>query len=113
MPKVSGVQTRTVSGLLLGSLGKKCHLDVASVENCREYYKGEGGGFPRVRAVDCSLGVSGKCVIWMWLRWRTTENTIRGKVVASPEFGLWTAPWESRENVSFGCGFGGELQKIL
>ncbi len=28
--------------------GKKCHLDVASVESCREYYMGEGGGFPRV-----------------------------------------------------------------
>jgi hypothetical protein len=26
-------------------------LDVASVERCREYYMGEGGGFPQVRAV--------------------------------------------------------------
>jgi hypothetical protein len=51
MPKVSGVQTGTISRLLLGSPGKKCHSDVASVESCREYYKGEGGGFPRVRAV--------------------------------------------------------------
>jgi hypothetical protein len=51
MPKVSGVQTGTVSGLLLESPGKKCHSDVASVKSCREYYKGEGGGFPRVRAV--------------------------------------------------------------
>jgi hypothetical protein len=51
MPKVPEVQTRTVSGLLLGSLGKKCHSDVASTESCREYYMGEGGGFPRVRAV--------------------------------------------------------------
>jgi hypothetical protein len=41
----------TVSGLHLGSPGKKSHLDVASVWSCREYYKGEGGGFPRVRAV--------------------------------------------------------------
>jgi hypothetical protein len=46
MPKVSGVQTGTISGLLLGSLGKKCHSDVASAESCKEYYKGEGGGFP-------------------------------------------------------------------
>jgi hypothetical protein len=37
----------TVSGLLLGSR----HLDVASARSCREYYKGEGGGFPRVRAM--------------------------------------------------------------
>jgi hypothetical protein len=50
-PKVSGVQTGTVSGLHLESPGKKSHLDVASVRSCREYYKGEGGGFPRVRAV--------------------------------------------------------------
>jgi hypothetical protein len=51
MPKVSGVQTGTVSGLLLESPKKKCHSDVASTESCREYYMGEGGGFPQVRAV--------------------------------------------------------------
>jgi hypothetical protein len=51
MPKVPGVQIGIVSGLLLGNLGKKCHSDVASAESCREFYKGEGGGFPRVRAV--------------------------------------------------------------
>jgi hypothetical protein len=50
-PKVSGVQTGTVSGLHLGSPGKKSHLDVASTRSCRKYYNGEGGGFPRVRAV--------------------------------------------------------------
>jgi hypothetical protein len=49
--KVPGVQTETLSGLHLGSPGKKSHLDVASVRSCREYYKGEGVGFPRVRAV--------------------------------------------------------------
>jgi len=46
MPKVPRVQLGTVSGLLLGSPGKKCHSDVASVGSCREYYMGEGGGFP-------------------------------------------------------------------
>ncbi len=45
------VQTRTVSGLLLGSLGIKSHSDVGVVERHREYYMGEGDGFPRVRAV--------------------------------------------------------------
>jgi hypothetical protein len=30
---------------------KKSHLDVASAERCRVYYMGEGGGFPRVRAM--------------------------------------------------------------
>jgi len=51
MPKVPGVQLGTVWGLLFGSLGKKCHLDVASVGSCREYYMGEGGGFPQVQVV--------------------------------------------------------------
>jgi len=41
----------TISGLQLGSLGKKSHLDVAPVERCIEYYMGEGGGFPWVWAV--------------------------------------------------------------
>ncbi len=41
----------TVSGLHLESLGKKSHLNVASVRSCKEYYKGEGGGFPRVQAM--------------------------------------------------------------
>jgi hypothetical protein len=50
-PKVPRVQTGTVSGLHFGSPGKKCHSDVASTGECKEYYMGEGGGFPRVRAV--------------------------------------------------------------
>jgi hypothetical protein len=33
------------------SCGTKSHLDVATVEKCRVYYKGEGGGFPQVQAV--------------------------------------------------------------
>jgi hypothetical protein len=49
--KSLGTSFGTVSGLQLGSPGKKSHLDVASAESCREYYKGEGDGFPRVRAV--------------------------------------------------------------
>ncbi len=43
----------TISGLQLGSPGKKSHLDVVSAGCRREYYMGEGGGFPRVRAVVC------------------------------------------------------------
>jgi hypothetical protein len=49
--KVSGVQTELVSGLHFGSPGKKSHLDASAAERCREYYMGEGGGFPRVQAV--------------------------------------------------------------
>jgi hypothetical protein len=40
-----------VSGLLLGSPGTKNHLGVGAVERHKEYYMGEGGGFPRIRAV--------------------------------------------------------------
>jgi hypothetical protein len=43
----------TISGLQLGSPGKKSHLDVVSARHRREYYMGEGGGFPQVRAVVC------------------------------------------------------------
>jgi len=51
MPKVSGVQTGTVSGLHFGSPEKKCHSDASAAVRCREYYMGEGGGFPRVWAM--------------------------------------------------------------
>jgi len=44
--KVAGVPFGAISGLSLGSPGKNSHLDVAFVESCRVYYKGEGGGFP-------------------------------------------------------------------
>jgi hypothetical protein len=86
MPKVPRVQTGTVSGLHLGSLGKKSHLDVASARSCREYYKGEGGGFPPSlgRGVSCESelahGLSqhqmhaewlltNSCWFWMQVAW--------------------------------------------
>jgi hypothetical protein len=47
----SGSPAGTISGLHFGSPGNLCHLDVASMACCREYYMGEGAGFPRVRAV--------------------------------------------------------------
>jgi hypothetical protein len=50
-PKVAGVLTMRISGLPLGSPRTKSHLDVAHVERRKIYYKGEGGGFPQVRAV--------------------------------------------------------------
>ncbi len=37
--------------LPLGSPRTKCHLDVAPMERRKEYYKGEGGGFPQDRVV--------------------------------------------------------------
>jgi hypothetical protein len=40
-----------ISGLPNGSLETKSHSDATPVEWCRVCYMGEGGGFPRVRAV--------------------------------------------------------------
>ncbi len=57
-PKVAGVLAMGILGLPLTSPGTKGHLHVAPMESCREYYKGEGGGFPQVWVV-VSL-VSGK-----------------------------------------------------
>jgi len=41
-----GVQTVAVLGLLLGSPGTKRHSDVGATRRHKEYYMGEGGGFP-------------------------------------------------------------------
>jgi len=49
--KVPGFHTEIVSRLLLGRPETKSHSNVGVVERCREYYMGEGGGFPRVQAV--------------------------------------------------------------
>jgi hypothetical protein len=50
-PKVVGVLVVGISGLSLGSPRTKCHLDVVFMERHKEYYKGDGGGFPQVRAM--------------------------------------------------------------
>ncbi len=60
--KVAGIPTVTISGLPLGSPGTKSHLDVTPMEGHRVHYKGEGGGFPQVRAV-----VSLVCPSCLWL----------------------------------------------
>ncbi len=49
--KVAGVLVVTILGFPLGSPRTKSHLNVAPVESYKVYYKGEGGGFPQVRAV--------------------------------------------------------------
>jgi hypothetical protein len=56
--QVMGVLVVGISGLPLWSSRTKSHLDVAPMENCRLYYKGEGGGFPQVRAVVCLVSLS-------------------------------------------------------
>ncbi len=40
-----------ILGLLLGSPRTKRHSDVGATRRHRKYYMGEGGGFPRVRAL--------------------------------------------------------------
>jgi hypothetical protein len=64
--KVPGVLAGGISEVPRGSPtrvpGEKSHLDVGPVERCRVYYKGEGGGFPQVRAV-----VSLVCSCRPWL----------------------------------------------
>jgi hypothetical protein len=60
--KVPRVPFGAISGLPRGSPGKNSHLDVGSVESHKVYYKGEGGGFPQVRAV-----VSLVCPCCPWL----------------------------------------------
>jgi hypothetical protein len=71
MPKVPGVQTGTVSGLHFGSPRKKWHSDVGAAESRREYYMGEGGGFPRVRAVVSQVN---PCCPWLVLTPRVFQN---------------------------------------
>jgi hypothetical protein len=39
------------------------------------------------------LGNPGNKSIWMWVPWSNAENTIWGKVVASPESGPWWVKW--------------------
>jgi len=50
-PKVTRVLTLAISGLPLRSLGTKSHLDVGPMGSHKVYYKGEGVGFPQVRAM--------------------------------------------------------------
>ncbi len=44
--------------------GEKSHLDVGSIAKHKVYYKGEGGGFPQVRAV---MSLVCPCCSWLVL----------------------------------------------
>ncbi len=57
-PKVAGVPTLAILGFPFGSPRTKNHLDVSLVERHEIYYKGEGGGFPQVRAVVSLVSLS-------------------------------------------------------
>ncbi len=81
-PKVVGVLTLRISRLPSGT---KSHLDVAPVERCRVYYKGEGGGFPQVR-VMVSL-VSPNCP-WLFLTPKVLQQCTKHLVLVLCRF-LW------------------------
>jgi hypothetical protein len=50
-PQSRGISTLGISRLPLGNLGTKCHLGAGPVARHKVYYKGEGGGFPQIRAM--------------------------------------------------------------
>jgi hypothetical protein len=60
--KIARVPVVGISKLPLGTLGTKSRLDVAPMESCKVYHKGEGGGFPQVQVV-----VSLMCPSCSWL----------------------------------------------
>ncbi len=53
-----------------GIPGEKSHLDVGPMANHRVYYKGEGGGFPQVRAV---VSLVCPCCPWLVLTLRVFQ----------------------------------------
>jgi len=59
---IQGLLAKLCGSKVAGVPGEKSHLDVGPVERCRVYYKGEGDGFPQVRAV-----VSLVCPCCPWL----------------------------------------------
>ncbi len=58
IPTTLGIPTLRISGPPFGSPVTKCHLDVGLVERHKVYYKGEGDGFPQVRAVVSLVSLS-------------------------------------------------------
>jgi hypothetical protein len=70
-PKVLKVQTGTISRLILGSPRTKSHSNVGVMGKFKEYYMGEGGGFPRVRAVVSQVN---PCCPWLVLTPRVISN---------------------------------------
>jgi hypothetical protein len=62
--KVARVPIFEISRLLTWESQEKWHLDVALVVNHKEYYKGEGGGFPQVWAM---MNFVGSCMLVVWL----------------------------------------------
>ncbi len=56
--KLTGVPNVGILGLPLGNLETKWHLSVGHVAKHKIYYKGEGGGFPQIRALVSLVNLS-------------------------------------------------------
>jgi hypothetical protein len=76
--EVPGIKIGTVSRLHFGSPGKNNHLDVGAAESRREYYMGEGDGFPQVWAVVSQVSPSCPWLVPTLKRCRMSSNQLVG-----------------------------------
>ncbi len=60
--KVVEVQISKISRLLIWKSWEKWHLGVTLMGNHKEYYKGEGGGFPQSQAMVSLVSARGSCM---------------------------------------------------
>jgi hypothetical protein len=67
------------------------HLDQRSVKEVMGLQSCESLNFRNFRTPN--LGVLGQNDIWVLALWLGIENTIKGKVAASPKFGPWWILW--------------------
>ncbi len=54
-------------GTPIWEYGTKSHLDVGPMERRKVYYKGEGGGFPQVRAMVSLVSLVSPSYLWLIL----------------------------------------------
>jgi hypothetical protein len=83
--KIAGVLILGISGLPLGNCGTKWHLGASPVARHREYYKEEGGGFPKSR-------------LWwvLWVRaypWLVVHQKCSNYALTNLLFGLCKFVW--------------------
>jgi len=77
-PKVAGVPTLAISRFPLGIPRTKSHSDVGLVERHRVHYKGEGDGFPQVRAV---VNLVNPNCLWLVLASKVLQSCINHLVL--------------------------------
>jgi len=85
MPHIIGkLSTRAISLL---------HTSPQSKVNTTSYGLKSGGSFNFRNFKTCDVGVLRQNDIWVQPLWPIIDNTIRGKVVASPKSGSWSILW--------------------